>query len=112
MVDGSMFWFLMLKACCVAEHLVEVFLVKDWLEQLGEKHPDIATEILHGPLKIESGYEKIGNRIATPQFVIDVLMLNIGSNTDGCTLNILHQDINTAKQRVCHHFHPFSLFGH
>ena len=101
----------MLRACCVAEHIIEVVWIRDWLNKLHEEHPAVATEIVNGP-KMKTGYQKHGGKTATPVHVIEALMYNIGSNTDGtASMSILERDINIAKGNVCPPFHPFRFYG-
>lgn len=53
-----------------------------------------------------TGYKKHGNYWASQVTVIDALMFNIGSRTEGAAfMNILEQDVNGAKSTVCLPFH-------
>ena len=101
-----------LRACCVAEHIIEIAWIRDWLNELYKKYPKIALEIVQGPLKMWTGYEKHGGEWAGQVTVIEALMYNIGSTTDGAALmSILERDINIAKACVCHLSHSSHFSG-
>ena len=109
---STFFGFLVLRACCVAEHPLENFIPGDFLVELAKKYPKHATEIINGPLKMKTQYSKIGGKTATLQFVIDAVMLNSGSTTDGMEdMSVLDRDINKAKGLVCYPFPMLFIFG-
>ena len=109
---SAFFGFLVLRACCVAEHPVELFLAGDFLVVLAQKFPGHATEIIKGPLQMWTQYPKIGGKKATAQYVIDAVMLNSGSTTDGMEdMSVLDRDVNKAKGLVCYPFPILFIFG-